>query len=612
MAPLPERGLYGAAPKAFGGEKSVKINLASPAKTANISSPKLERQVGRWLKRQAVKVARERQELNAIGGAAALADNTEALYELREKAKKEQLEKLVMEKRKKRCIMEQSKKPVPWKSITMDVVNGNHSKRSNGMFYGFEFPWSEDLIADFGPEWLTKAMHASQTLADDNEVVEIITGGRKITAGNNGAKALFEVRYKRSDPDLDTKLFAKLPYPMIPATKTDRISSSVYKQPMDWSEINTYRLFEANLPFKTPKYYFGDISQTTSNFCLILARIPFAEFSGLSKKKLKPFEVEGPYDKCKDWMLKSPGVEYYKVIVQKISMIAGAYRSGKFAPEEVIKGGCMVFDTSSPDFRESCKRMSVDPKQYKTTAATGYNFLANIAGRLYPKYCQDREFERKYTKMAMLLNAYAGDIQYWKEGPTCEYFRGIGHMNLNIDNAYFWRNDNDELDCGVLDWGGFGINNLAHKIWWSMNCSEYEMIRDSSDSLLKVALRTYKEWGGPDVDFEYFKMTFMIVAMQNFMQMVGAIPNSLKMCKASEFATITNFADPRIAEDVDGKSTLRTTVWVLLNGVRMIGEMDASKYVDRWIREIYVGELGKTPKSDMEIFGEQDMTGEGE
>ena len=29
------------------------------------------------------------------------------------------------------------------------------------------------------------------------------------------------------------------------------------------------------------------------------------------------------------------------------------------------------------------------------------------------------------------------------------------HPNLNIDNAYWWRDDKGVLDAGLIDWSGF-------------------------------------------------------------------------------------------------------------------------------------------------------------
>merc|ERR1712014_264448 len=90
----------------------------------------------------------------------------------------------------------------------------------------------------------------------------------------------------------------------------------------------------------------------------------------------------------------------------------------------------------------------------------------------------------------------------------------------------------------------------------------------------------------------------IITGLENWMQMIGAIPNCMKMCAAKEWATIKDRHDPRIADNVDGKSTLRTTLHVLASGLRLLEEMKADEVVDEWIKDYYAGELGYAPKSD--------------
>merc|ERR1719433_2054506 len=129
------------------------------------------------------------------------------------------------------------------------------------MIYGMEFPWSAETLEEFGPAWLTQAFHATGVLDQNNEVTKLKLEKKiQVTGGNNAGKFLFEVDYKERTPDLHRQLFAKVPFPLSGPTKSDRLSSSVYKQMMDLSEINAYRILEASFPMKTPKYYFGDIS----------------------------------------------------------------------------------------------------------------------------------------------------------------------------------------------------------------------------------------------------------------------------------------------------------------------------------------------------------------
>ena len=181
----------------------------------------------------------------------------------------------------KRCVQRcerEMRRDVPaWQAISIDLVMKNHTKVAPGMFYGLQFPWSEEMLLSpkFGAEWLTQAMHVAGTLPPDNKVVKVSADPFKITTGNNGGKFLFEVEYLESSPELHTKLFAKIPHSMDTATQSDRLSSSVNKQPMEFYELNSSRLLEASLPVKIPKYYFADISNETSNWILITESVSF-------------------------------------------------------------------------------------------------------------------------------------------------------------------------------------------------------------------------------------------------------------------------------------------------------------------------------------------------
>ena len=77
----------------------------------------------------------------------------------------------------------------------------------------------------------------------------------------------------------------------------------------------------------------------------------------------------------------------------------------------------------------------------------------------------------------MLANAYSSELSYWKNMDS-DYV-SLGHQNLNVDNAYFWRDDRDKLDCGLVDFGGFAVSNMCHKIWWLLNMADFDQV--SSD-----------------------------------------------------------------------------------------------------------------------------------
>merc|ERR1719401_1132207 len=109
-------------------------------------------------------------------------------------------------------------------------------------------------------------------------------------------------------------------------------------------------------------------------------------------------------------------------------------------------------------------------------------------------------------------------------------------------------------------------------------------------------MASYEQHGGPKLSKRQFKHQAIITGLENFLQMVGAVPNCMRQCAAKEWATIEDRHDPRIADNVDNKSTLRTTLHVLGTGLRLMEELEADEVVDEWIKDYYAGELGCAPK----------------
>lgn len=508
------------------------------------------------------------------------------------------------ERTEMRCKVELAKDVFTWTFVSMDAIDNAH-KVLPGMIYGLEFPWNEEMLIQYGPKWLTKAFHAAGTLDPKNRVIKIIPEQTiKVTGGNNAGKFLFEVKYAKQTKDLDTQLFAKVPYELTKETKGDRISSSVYKQPSDLCEINTYRLLEATFPVKMPKYYYGDINNESTNFILITARIPFAELRD-KKNEIKPFEVEGPYDKCKDWQLRGDPVDYYMCIVRASAKIGGWHRGGRLAPEHIIDGSLLrtrapIEDPAAWGFNPH-GATGDPPANAKRNLQAAIKFFSQTAKVIFPPYATDDDFVQKFMDTMMTWNAYSAEIEYWKH---CDpKYVAVGHMNLNSDNAYFWRDEDGKLDCGVFDWGGFGKSSLGHKVWWCFNCADFDHFHDNLDAYIDAFIETYAAEGGFELDKEVVRKQILLTSLGNTMFMVKAVPNCFKMVSQKDFATIKDRHDPRIADNIFGKSTLRTTLHVLNNGLRVIEELKGDKVLQEWIQEVFQGQFQQTPKTDAMING---------
>lgn len=502
------------------------------------------------------------------------------------------------------------KPPVTWKTITMDTVTNGHDKKAPGMFYGLEFPWSEALLHnEYGAEWLTKAFHAAGTLDKDNKVKRIVTEDKiKITTGNNGGKFLFEVEYEKPSPDLDTKLFAKVPFALEGATKSDRMSSSVNKQPMEFLELQTSRLMEGFMPMKIPKMYFCDISNETSNWILITECIKFAfdeQNYGKPGEKLgplKPYEIEGPYDKCIDAAnLRGDSKEYYMAMIKKGAELCGLHKSGKTINDDFIKANfTSTLGAKMSDFPMKPDGISGQAKnQIESVIGSGLRFF-ETAKVVFPEYVTTDAFKKRFRTAILTLNAYLAEISWWKEGNPD--FVALSHVNMNVDNAYFWRDENGALDVGVLDWGGFGCSSLGHKMWWWLYCMDYEPLKANHKELLEAFIDIYHASGGPKLDKTVLINQFYVTALQQMIGLISAVGQIARMVKPDNWKTIQDRYDPRIANNIDGKSTLRLYLHCMNSIIRMIQEWDADEALYKgFVEDFYVGEMKMTAKTPVQI-----------
>jgi len=371
-------------------------------------------------------------------------------------------------------------------------------------------------------------------------------------------------------------------------------------------EINTYRLLESALPVKTPRFYYGDISNETSNYILITERVPFAEIGGRRAGELQAFEVEGPYEKCKDFQLRGPAREYYLLIMEKLGVIAGAHKAGKMGSEDHLKQSVSTppADPARPEMWGLNPQgpSGEQPGKCRKKLEAGAKFFSDTAKVIFPDYAAGEAFKSKFTAVMMKMSAYTSEIFYWQHcNPD---YLALGHQNLNMDNAYFWRDGDGKLDCGLFDWGGFGYSlGMPRKIWWCLNCSDFDDTKAHLQEYISTFVEKYHEHGGPLLDHGTMWRGVILSAMQCLMIMVASVPDCLKMCPAKEWATIRGRDDPKIASNVHGKSTLRTTLQAMLNGLRVIEELKGDEVLEQWVQDFWVGQLQQAPKTEAMING---------
>lgn len=71
------------------------------------------------------------------------------------------------------------------------------------------------------------------------------------------------------------------------------------------------------------------------------------------------------------------------------------------------------------------------------------------------------------------------------------------HWNANVDNAWFWRDADDVLQCGLMDWGCVSQMNVAMALWGAMSAAEITLWNEHFDALVTLFVTELAAVGGP-------------------------------------------------------------------------------------------------------------------
>lgn len=388
-----------------------------------------------------------------------------------------------------------------------------------GDHYGRKFPHSYELFQELGPEWLTDAFRAAGTLPEDNgvkvvkEVVGLSLDPTKGEAlGGAGVKVLLVVEYEKPNPSLHTQFFVKVPHPY--TSQGNRYQVSI-RDLCDEGEIMFNRVLSAAVPLKVPKYYFGDISRKNTNCCLICEKLDFAK-EWKSLDEFAPFEIFPMCDKNKDYNIPDKGRSMYPALGTAMGKLVGAYHSGKMGSKERL---ARLFYGASEDvagrlsegwppawlqspspetlqFLEAQSEQNVQLMQGMCLVAC--DFMLNVCPGLFPTELKDRQYLKQFLKQVSHVAQYQTEIDAYM-GSCADCF-SLVHGNLQIDNAFFYKNEKGEVEAGLLDWGGVSHSNAVNAMVRNWIAAEPEVMDDVDEQILDRFIQACQASGGPKLD----------------------------------------------------------------------------------------------------------------
>lgn len=372
-----------------------------------------------------------------------------------------------------------------------------------GNWTGMTFPHCTQQLTEFGPQWFTEAFQKFGTLPKDNSITEVfeveqlpISGFD--AAGGAGIKACFKVKYANADPKLHTELFAKMPWPPFGSDEQGRC---------DYVELNTNVLCEHLFPYKIPQVYFCDLSPETTNWILITERVPFAKRGAIVNGKLeqierKPFEVLPSCGKYQDYLLEDPSNIYY-TIFRAMAQVAGWDNLGRF---DSFLGSKQRYTTAEfLAFRGPLKPKPAKLAETKTRGAMaflaqGIEFATQVAPQLFSDVVKKPDMLAKMQEDFTVMVRYFDDIRNFV-GSNSDFVAAC-HFNLQSDNAFFWRDESGDMDCGVLDWAGFGRQAFVKTFMGCLRSAETSLLEEHEEGLMQAFCEEYERYGGPTIDWQ--------------------------------------------------------------------------------------------------------------
>jgi hypothetical protein len=331
---------------------------------------------------------------------------------------------------------------------------------------GLTIPADGASLRAAGADYLTEAFRRYGTLGPDN-CVTAVTECVEVPGGSTGRKLSLTVDYRTPGPRRE--LFVKF------SRDLDDPARDHGRSQME-SEIRFAALSrDAAFPIAVPHAMFADYHGDSGTGVLITESISFGA-NGIVRQ----------YEKCMDYQIPAP-VEHYRALLTAVATLAGTQQSGRLTAE----------------FATDIEELSVGAR----TPVTADRLLRRV----------DRLTEFAAAHPALLPGAVGAEgflIRLRTEVPRihdCEPliwqylrdqkdFTALCHWNANVDNAWFWRDADGTLHCGLLDWGCVGQMNVAMAIWGALCSAETRLWEHDLDDLLGLFVDEFTRHGGALLD----------------------------------------------------------------------------------------------------------------
>jgi hypothetical protein len=390
--------------------------------------------------------------------------------------------------------------------------------------FGQAIPADPATLRGGGPRFFTDAFRSAGALADDNAVARITDFG-EVAGGSTGRKVALGVEYDHPQPGLHTDLFVKF------SRDLDNPTRDRGKTQME-PEVRFAALSRSpGFPIAVPAALFGDYHRRSGTGLLITERIRF----GVNG-------IERQYHKCLDYEMPEP-LEHYRALLTALARLAGAHRSGLLPAEETAH---FPLDVQAATVGERTP-LSADKLERRLNQLAEF-----VQTGLLPTKVGSPEFLARLREDVPRI-AHHEDAITRRLAADSDYV-ALCHWNANIDNAWFWRDTDGGLRCGLMDWGCVSQMNVGMAIWGAMSGAETDLWSRHLDELLELFVAEVHRSGGPNLDPARLRRHTLLYAAAMGVAWLLDVPALI----GKRFQTApTSRKDPRIRDDESVRAPLQ-------------------------------------------------------
>jgi hypothetical protein len=405
-----------------------------------------------------------------------------------------------------------------------------------GDHFGLSIPVHPAALRAGGTAFLTRALRASGALAADNAITRI-SGFQEVPGGSTGRKLLLRIGYEKPSAHTHTDLFVKfsrdLENPVRDRGKTQMESEVLF----------AVLSGAPGFPITVPATQFAEYHRDTGTGILITERIHFGANG-----------VERQYHKCLDYEMPE-ALDHYRALLTALARLVGYHRSGRLRPEQA---GQFPVDLQAAQVGERVP-LSADKLDRRLSRLAAF---AETSPGLLPANVRSPQFIARLRNDVPRFVRHEPAVWNYLAGQT-DYL-ALCHWNANVDNAWFWRDADNAVHCGLLDWGCVGQMNVAMALWGAMSGAETDMWDRHLDDLLHLFVAEIRACGGPDLKTDELHDQLMLYVGMMAVAWLFDVP-ALIRSRFGDSARSLRRTDPPIKED----ESVRAPLQMLTNALNL-------------------------------------------